>query len=85
LVGETEYVQEEVAPSWLIVNVWPATVIVPVRGDVLVFAATAYVAVPLPVPLPDVIVTQGRVLVAVQGQLLADAVTVMLPVPELAV
>ena len=77
--------QEEVAPSWLTVNVWPATVIVPVRGDGLVFAATAYVAVPLPVPLPDVIVTHGRVLVDVQGQLLADAVTVMLPVPELAV
>ena len=76
---------QEVAPSWVTVNVWPATVSVPVRGDVLVLAATEYVAVPLPVPLPDVIVTQGRVLVAVQGQVFADAVTVMLPVPELAV
>ena len=63
------------------VNVWPATVSVPLRGDVLGFAATEYVAVPVPIPLPEVIVTQGSVLVAVQGQLLPDAVTVMLPVP----
>jgi hypothetical protein len=38
LVGEIEYVQG--AAAWLIVNVWPPTVIEPDRALTLVFAAT---------------------------------------------
>ena len=39
----------------------PLIVISPLREDVLVFSATLYVTVPLPLPeLPDVIVTQAR-------------------------
>jgi hypothetical protein len=51
------------------VNVWPATVNVPVRGDVTVLAATSYVTVPFPMPLlPPVTVIQLALLEAVQEQ-----------------
>jgi hypothetical protein len=66
------------------VNVCPATVSVPVRLLVFVFAATEYPTVPLPLPLlPEVIVIQAALLAAVQVQPVG-AVTVTLPVPPLA-
>jgi hypothetical protein len=45
------------------VNVCPAIVIVPERGAEPGFAATEYVAVPLPEPTPEVMVNQGALLV----------------------
>jgi hypothetical protein len=57
---------------------------VPVRGLVVVFGAAVKVAVPFPVPLPALIVSQLALLVAVHAQLL-PAVTVTLPVPPVAV
>jgi hypothetical protein len=41
LLGEIENVHAEVSPSCVTVTVTPATVRVPVRGEVLVLAATA--------------------------------------------
>jgi len=68
----------------VIVTVWPATVSVPVREVVPVFAATLYVTVPLPVPLaPAVTVIQDALLVAVHAQP-AVAVTVTVADPPLA-
>jgi hypothetical protein len=53
------------------VNVLPAIVMVPVRDDVDVLAATLKATVPLPVPLaPLVIASQAALLVAVQPQVL---------------
>jgi hypothetical protein len=69
------------APAWVIVNVWPPAVIVPVRADVLGFAATLKVTAPLPEPLdPLVIVIQLAESVAVHAQPL-PAVTLKDPVP----
>ena len=65
-------------------KVWPATVSVPVRGVVTVFAATLKPTVPFPVPLlPLVIVIQLALLVAVQVQLL-DVVTAVVDEPPAA-
>src|SRR5205814_8010219 len=50
------------------VSVWPATVIVPLRGRPFGSAATEYVTLPLPLPLPAVMVIQLLPLVAVQAQ-----------------
>ncbi len=47
LVGESEYEQ---APPWFTVYVIPATVSVPMRGDVDGLASTTYVRLPLPFP-----------------------------------
>jgi hypothetical protein len=56
-------------PCWLTVTVCPATVKVPVRGEVDVLAAMLYATVPFPVPFPpEVIVNQEALLVAVQLQ-----------------
>jgi hypothetical protein len=64
-----EKVHAEESPSWVTVTVTPATVSVPVRGDVLELAATEYATVPLPVPvLPEVIVIQAAFELAVHGQ-----------------
>jgi len=55
------------------VNVWPATVAVPVRDVVAVFAAMLIATAPLPLPLaPLVTVTQGTSLAAVQAQPLRE-------------
>ena len=43
------------AAAWLIVNVWPPIVIDPLRGFRVVFAATEYPTVPLPLPLPPLV------------------------------
>jgi len=85
LVGEIEYVQEEV-PACVTVTVWPATVIVPVRELVLVLAATVYLTVPLPLTL-----RVGLLMTIHEADEDADhlhfltAVTVMVPVPPAAV
>ncbi len=51
-------------------TVWPAIVIVPVRGLAPVFAATLKVTVPMPAPLaPPVIVIHGTLLTAIHEQL----------------
>ena len=66
------------SPSWVIVTVCPAIVIVPVRETCAVeLEATEYVTVPLPLPFdPAVMVSHdGALLVAVQSQP-AGAVTV---------
>jgi hypothetical protein len=50
------------------VKVWPPAVMVPVRGVVLVFAATVNETVPLPAPLaPPLTVIHVTPLVAVQA------------------
>jgi hypothetical protein len=65
------------------VKVCPVMVSVPVRELVLVFAATEKLTVPLPEPLlPEVMVIQLSLLVAVQAQLLGE-VTFTLPLPPL--
>jgi len=57
-------------------TVSPATVKVPLRGEVVVLAATAYVVVPLPVPLaPELRVSHEVAVDAVHVQVEADAVT----------
>jgi hypothetical protein len=78
LVGPIEY--EQAAAAWVTVNVWPATVSVPVRA-VPVFAATFAATAPLPLPLaPAAIETKGALLVAVQPQApAADTETVAVP------
>ena len=56
-------------PAWATVTVRPATVSVPLRGDVDVFAATRNATAPLPLvlgPAPDVIVIQDALLEADQ-------------------
>ena len=73
----------QVAASWVTVNVFPAIVNVPVRDEVVMFAATEYVAVPLPVPTLEVVI-QDTLLDAVQVQPV-PAVTVTLPLPPVAV
>jgi hypothetical protein len=65
----------------LIVCPWMVTVAD--RGVVPVWGAAVKVAVPLPVPLPTLIVSQPALLVAVHAQPLPDA-TVALPVPPAA-
>jgi hypothetical protein len=68
----------------LTVNVWPAIVIVPLRADPVLLAATLNPTGPLPAPdAPDVTVTHGTPLVAVQVHP-APAVTVTVPVAVLA-
>ena len=71
-------------PAWFTVNVWPPAVIVAVRADVLVFAATEKATVPFPLPLaPEVTVTHAAELVAVHAQP-DDELTLNEPVPPLA-
>ena len=70
--------------SWVIVHVFPATVIVPERAAPL-FAATSYCTVALPLPLKaEVIVIQLSDFAAVQGQALPEAVMLMAPLPPAA-
>jgi hypothetical protein len=73
--------RRKLQPSpWLMVNVCPATVSV-ADLDGPVVAATLNCTSPFPLPLePDVIVTHGALLVAVQAHP-PPAVTVTLPVP----
>src|SRR5205823_3158436 len=64
-------------PAWLTVKIWPAMVRVPVRAEELVLLSIVNVAVPLPVP-ELVVCNQVAPLVAVQEQLVPEAVTVTL-------
>jgi hypothetical protein len=81
VVADTEYAHPA---AWVIVIVWPPTVIVPARTLAVVFADTEYDTVPLPVPLaPAVIVIQLSLLVEVHAQPVV-AVTLRLPLPALA-
>ena len=75
------YVQ--LTPACTMVYVCPATVTVPVRLDVPVFAWTENAAVPLPDPLPEVTVIQAALLVADQEHPLG-AVTAVLAEPPAA-
>ena len=62
------------------VNVAPAIVIVPVRDWFVVFAATEYVTVPVPIALaPLVTVIHDALDAAVHEHALSDAVTVTIP------
>jgi hypothetical protein len=84
LVGLTLTVHDDAAPSCVTVNVWPPAVIVPVRGEVVVFAATVNATVPLPKPLaPAVTVIQAALLDAFHAQP-ALVVTVNEPLPPVA-
>ena len=66
---------------WVIVNVWPAIVSVPVRETVVGFASAPNITLPLPVPLaPLKIDAQPTPLVAVHAQP-AVVVTVIVPLP----
>src|SRR5438874_9920309 len=65
-------------PDWLTVKVWPAMVRVPVRAEGLVLLSIVKVAVPLPVA-ELVVCSQLASLIAVQKQLVLEAVTVTLP------
>src|SRR5204862_6716433 len=72
--------QGQLTASCCTVNVWPATVIVPLRAAPVLAAALNEID---PLPLPDaalVMLTQFALLVAVQEQPL-PAVTVTVPVP----
>jgi len=61
-------------PFWVIVNVWPAIVIVPRLDAALVFAVNEYPTLPVPEPLaPLVTVIQESLLVAVHAHVLALA------------
>jgi hypothetical protein len=83
LVGEID--GEHAAAAWVTVNVVPAIVMVPVRIEATVFAATLKPTVPLPEPVaPLVTVIQGALLPAVHAQPVAT-VTLLVPVPPDAV
>ena len=70
-------------PFCVTVMVCPATLSVPVRGDVEVFGSIETVTVPFPVPpAPPVTLIQVTLLVAVQAQV-PVVVTVALAVPPL--
>ncbi len=80
--GATEYVHAFV-PAWVTTNVWPPTVIVPVRAASPAFAATEYEMRRFPVPNPptgSVMLIQGAFAMTVQLQLDAAA-TSNVPVP----
>jgi hypothetical protein len=56
--------------AWLTVTIWPATVIVPLRAEPVVFAATVKLAEPSPdIEAPLVIAIQPALLTAVHAQL----------------
>ena len=62
-------------------NVWPLTVMVPVRGDGPVFGAAAKPTVPAPEPAPPLVIESHASLdAAVQAQPVTDA-TPTDPVP----
>jgi hypothetical protein len=68
-------------PVCVTVKVFPAMVNVPVRGAASLFGDTEKLALPLPVPLPEVITIQSSLLTLDQVHLLSGVVTETLPVP----
>jgi hypothetical protein len=78
-VGDTPKVHGAGAAAWVTVTVWPATVSVPVRGEVAGFAAIEKFTAPFPLPLaPEVTVSHAALLVAVQVQPAAVVTAVLL-------
>jgi hypothetical protein len=58
-LGEMVSVGSTGCPAWVTVTDWPATVSVPVRAALLVFACTCTVTMPLPVPFaPELMLNQ---------------------------
>lgn len=83
LSGATEYVHG--TPAWVTVKVCPPTEIVPVRCEMVPFAATLNDTVPFPFPVaPPVTVIQAALLVALHVHP-DTADTVNDPVPPVAV
>src|SRR5689334_24921594 len=69
-------------PVWVTVTVWPATVIVPLRGLLTVLLETLKRTVPFPVPgVPAKMLVQEFVSFALQAQVLPVAVTPIVLVP----
>lgn len=67
LVGDI--VNEQLTPACVTVNVWPATVIVPVRVRPAAFAATLKPTLPVPLPVPpEVTVIHDALVTAVHAQ-----------------
>src|SRR3954453_9022354 len=67
--------------AWVIVNVRPAMVIVPLRGDVIGLAMTLHVTVAFPAPAPGEVTTMKPLLLtAVHPQAGTAAVSVTDPV-----
>jgi hypothetical protein len=80
LVGEIEY--EHTSAACATVNVWPATVKVPVR-EPLVFGSTAYCTLPLPLPdPPEMMPIHDALLAAVHEQPLVVATFTVPVVPS---
>ncbi len=80
LAGEIAYVHG--VPACVTVNVWPATVSVPLRGVVLGLAAALNATVPFPLPLaPLVTVSQDVLLLTPVHEHPAAVVTLVEPVP----
>jgi hypothetical protein len=68
LTGEIAYVHGG-TPACMTVNVWPATVSVPLRDEVDVFASTLKLTAPLPLPgVPAITVSHAALLAAVHVQ-----------------
>jgi hypothetical protein len=67
-------VQLEVVAAWTIVNIWPATVTVPLRAGP-VFGTADHAIVAFPAPDDGVVsVIQGAFAIALQVQVAADVV-----------
>ena len=85
VVADSEYEHDTDAAAWLTVNVWPAIVSVPERGDVSVLAATENCTVPLPVPdAPAVTVSHETLATAVHAHpavVVTSTDPVVLPAP----
>ena len=81
-MGAIEYVH--VFAACVTVNVWPATVTVPLRWLSVGFTAAVNEAGPLPVPDGVPTVNQLALLTAVQAHALFEAVTVVEAVPPAA-
>jgi hypothetical protein len=80
LVGEIEK-EQGLLPDWLTVKVWPATVIVPLRGEGSGLGATLKATEPLPEPgVPETMVMNEALEVALQLHP-AGALTITFPLP----
>ncbi len=83
LADPGEIVGEHVPAAWFTVNVTPPIETVPVRAAAMVFAATVYESVPLPVPVPPAVtVIHASLLIAVQPQPVGALTVTTLDVPD---
>jgi hypothetical protein len=76
-----DVVKEQVTAACVAVNVCPAIVSVPVRAEVVVFAAALYVTEPLPFPVPPAVIDSQAVLLDAAQLQPAATVTVTVPGP----